>query len=185
MEAHNLKHDTLFVIVGKSGSGKTCLCDLLKERMGLKLVRSYTTRPKRNEYEDNHIFVNSFSEWTLVSGGDHIMAFTTFDGHQYWTTDKQIKESDIAVLDVDGIVYLQRHYHGNKKIRVIYIDVPPLERYCRMTDRGILQAIGRIIHDHFKFRDAKKLADYVVRNDSIEDCYWNLCDYIMREDGAC
>ena len=43
--------DKKLLIVGRSSSGKTSIASAACDRLGLKLVKSYTTRPPRNEEE--------------------------------------------------------------------------------------------------------------------------------------
>jgi guanylate kinase len=60
----------LFLLVGRSASGKSTVANMLEEQHGYKQVSSYTTRPPRYEGEVGHIFVNenefkNLSELTL------------------------------------------------------------------------------------------------------------------------
>ena len=50
------KPNKLLVIVGESGCGKTSIAERLQQ-YGLKLIQSYTTRPKRKPLETGHTFV--------------------------------------------------------------------------------------------------------------------------------
>lgn len=46
----------IYLIVGRSGSGKDTVVDYLCKHYGYKRIVSYTTRPPRNA-QDKHIFV--------------------------------------------------------------------------------------------------------------------------------
>ena len=50
--------NTIYLIVGRSGSGKTTIAEELERKYGLKSIQSYTTRPKRSDNETGHIFVS-------------------------------------------------------------------------------------------------------------------------------
>jgi guanylate kinase len=48
----------VILVVGKTGSGKSSLIKKLCERTNLKDLCSYTTRAKRSELDNDHIFVD-------------------------------------------------------------------------------------------------------------------------------
>lgn len=45
------------VLVGKTGSGKSSICDWLTENLRYDKLRSYTTRPKREGETDEYHFI--------------------------------------------------------------------------------------------------------------------------------
>ena len=53
----------LYLICGKSGSGKTWIVDKLHNEYNYKVLKSYTTRPKRHPSDNDHIY---FSEKPLL-----------------------------------------------------------------------------------------------------------------------
>ena len=50
------KEHTLLLVLGRTASGKDSLVNKLCERTNLKSVTSYTTRPRRTNEGDTHIF---------------------------------------------------------------------------------------------------------------------------------
>ena len=50
-------NNTILLIVGASGTGKTTVANTLSKMFGMKQIQSYTTRPPRYEGEKGHIFV--------------------------------------------------------------------------------------------------------------------------------
>ena len=100
-----------FSLVGESGSGKTTIADMLAEKYNLSVLKSYTTRPPRVN-DDSHIFV-SIEEFNKL---ENKIAYTEFNGNYYCATADQLDNSDIYVIDPDGIKYLKEHYHGSKRL---------------------------------------------------------------------
>lgn len=121
----------IYCIVGLSGSGKTTIAEELKERYGMKLVESYTTRAPRYEGETGHIFVTSekFHEMELY-------AYTVFDADEYGVTPDLIEKNDIYIIDIAGIDYLREHYAGSQGIKVIGLITNRIILRERMEQRG-------------------------------------------------
>lgn len=140
-------------LIGASGSGKSTLAKRLVER-GYKEVVSYTTRPKRYEGEGGHMFVDEYS-------GDGV-AYSKFNGYEYWCTQEQLDECDIYVVDWPGVDMLRE-----KGVRgtVVYIDVSEEERVRRMKMRGDSDEMieSRIENDRKMFPEERKMeADVVI-----------------------
>ena len=143
--------DKFLLLVGKSGSGKDTIAKILSDKYGLRQLKSYTTRPRRFTTEDTHTFVTKLPEETETV---KFIAYTEFNGFEYCATNVQVENSDIYVIDPDGVLYFMEHYCGSKKPVVVYIDMPWRKRFARMIGRkdGVFAAAKRIIHDHFIFK---------------------------------
>lgn len=92
----------IYLIVGRTGSGKDYLANKLCDTFKLVQLKSYTTRPKRTENEDTHIFINS-EESKLYT--DRV-AETIINGYEYFATRQQVNKSDIYLIDPNGIKVL-------------------------------------------------------------------------------
>ncbi len=155
---------TLLLLVGESGSGKTTVADTLSDKFGLKVLKSYTTRPKRYENETGHEFVSE-EEFKNIRPRD-TAAYTKIGEYEYCATNRQIAESDIYVIDLAGIRYLKNNYKGNKKIKVVYIKTKQDLRKQRMEARGDKQSdiSFRMRNDSVTFDGAERASDFVVEN---------------------
>lgn len=149
-----MDNNTFILLVGRSGSGKNCVAQGLRNLFGYREVKSYTTRAKRFPGEDTHIFVNKKD---YKGPPEDTVAWTEFDGNAYWATNQQIEDNDIYVIDIDGVEYFFENYKGNKKIVICYIECEPGECFQRMLDRGdtIDMALARMRNDEFHFNKEK------------------------------
>lgn len=114
----------IFLIVGRSCVGKTSISKEVCKRLGLAQVKSYTTRERRvNETEENsdHYFIEK-SDVELYR--DDIAAYTEINGNSYFVTKKVLIESDVYVIDPNGVADLKERYADDFDYVTIYIRVP-------------------------------------------------------------
>ena len=150
----------IIALIGKSGSGKTTITDTLSCDYGCKVLKSYTTRPRRHPNDDDHIYVSD-EEFDKLTD---IVAFTEFSGYRYCATQQQVDESDIYIIDPYGLEQLKSLYKGEKRIVSIYVDVPMEICLERMRNRCDSEELcwERLRHDEQAFRGIKNKVDYVV-----------------------
>ena len=141
----------------------------LKDRYGLKELVSYTDRPMREGERQfrGHIFVSKEEmDSMLADFEDKIIAKTVFDGHRYCALQEQVDNSDIYIIDIEGVKFFTEHYKGKKIPIVIGLDVPGLERRARMLLRGDSEKSvrQRTTHDSEAFKDLEKVAHTIYSN---------------------
>lgn len=121
----------LYLLIGRSASGKTTIANMLTKKYGYKSVSSYTTRPPRYEGEVGHLFIDdaAFDQLGELAG------FVEYNGYRYGTTIQQVDEADIYVIDPIGAEYLLDKY-TDRPICIIYFDASIPTRIHRMVDRG-------------------------------------------------
>lgn len=179
-----MSNNTIYLIVGRSGSGKTTIAEELEKKYGLKSIQSYTTRHKRSENETGHIFVTD-EEFDKLTD---MVAYTEFGfpPYRYCATTEQVETHDLYIIDPKGIEYFKEHYKGNKSIKVIYINVSVSTAIDRMRKRGdFQQALNRASNDMAAFYDyvhGIKTADYTIDNNDItlEEATEKLYKYITE-----
>lgn len=175
-------NNTIVLIVGKSGSGKTTIAESCSS-YGLTSIQSYTTRKPRTPDETGHTFVTK-EEFDALPDK---VAYVEYNGNHYCATSQQVEENDIYVIDPKGIEYFKEHYNGSKKVVTVYIvaDADPHTAfstlYERMKERGDTteMAAQRVALDNYEFRDFEKNADYVFVNKNKPDIDV-ICNAISR-----
>mgnify|MGYP002515686241 FL=1 len=153
----------IILLVGESGSGKTTIADLLEEMYGYKVLKSYTTRPPRLN-DTSHVFITD-KEFDKLKD---IVAYTEYNGYRYCATADQVDNSDIYVIDPDGIEKLKNIYHGKKELVDVYLRVPEEIRASRMKKRGDsdTQIASRLDYDKKAF--ASYYPAFIVDNSQEE-----------------
>ncbi|OPH61838.1 hypothetical protein BC351_00940 [Paenibacillus ferrarius] len=155
---------TIFLILGESGSGKT---EIARELgfYGYKAIQSYTTRPARKKDEYGHIFCSDV-DYDAFREKNEIAAYSWFNDYHYFTTRTQLAESDVYVVDPDGIEDLKSNVKNINFIS-IYLNVDEDTRVNRMKKRGDSEEtiMNRLSVDQQKFR--YKQFDYCLPNDKL------------------
>lgn len=167
----------LICILGRSGSGKNYIANKL-ERRGFASVKSYTTRPIRQDDPNDintHLFISPDRVNEYV---DDIVADTYFNGAYYFATRQQLNEADIYILDKAGLIQLYRKYH-DRDILAFYIDCDSSICAERMSKRGDSDEaiMSRLQYDAEAFRGVEELCDFVVNNET-QDNANRIVDYI-------
>lgn len=151
--------DKLLCILGASGSGKTTVADILESR-GYVAVQSYTTRSPRYLGEKGHTFVSD-EEFDKL---ENILAYNEYNGYRYCTTEAQINDSDVYVVDIPGLKMLREKYNGPKKIIAVGLRVSEETSRDRMARRGDSpeKIESRISDDRVAFKDLGEYCDMLV-----------------------
>lgn len=123
------------------------------EAYGMSRLRSYTTRPQRDELDVGHTFI---SDGEAASMPDRV-AETTIGDTLYFMTREQVTVSDVIVIDPDGLYELVRAL-PDEDFGIVIVDAPTGVRRARYALRG---SDGK----GFDERDAQE----AVRFDGFED----------------
>lgn len=125
----------VFLVIGRSGSGKDTLVNYMCQKYGLKKLKSYTTRPPRQNEEDTHIFI---SPEDVEKYRDDIIAYTKIGEFEYFATKSQLKDINFYIIDPKGVQDLENIPNLKEEFSFIklFIYLPEKERKKRIALRG-------------------------------------------------
>lgn len=156
----------LLCLIAKSGSGKSTIANRLERKYGYVQARSYTTRPIREE-DENDINTHTFIKREQIADyKDDIVAYNEYNGNAYFVTRKMLEGCQIYVVDKEGLIQLYKNYH-DKDILAIYIDCDSSIASRRMAERGDSdeQIMKRLQYDAVAFEGCEELCDFVIPNE--------------------
>ena len=84
----------MLCVLGRTACGKDSLTNKLCERTKLNAITSYTTRPRRENEGDTHIFTTK-EVYEQMKAEGNVAAYTEIAGYLYWTTIDQLYKNDI------------------------------------------------------------------------------------------
>lgn len=176
----------LFCVVGRTGTGKDSLVDLVCSSLGMKKVKSYTTRERRpGEGDGSHVFIKPV-EIDQFKG--RMAAYTKIGEVEYFATVEQVLEGDFYVIDPNGLDDFRERWDFNKfpiSIVVIYITVPKMTQLSRLLGRGdnAEKSNSRMLAENNQFGEfeTKQRMDYTVVNSDLEQAVLGLQKIVLQE----
>ena len=136
------------LIVGPAASGKTTLAKKLQAK-GFKVAKLHTTRPKRDENDDEYVFTNPVIDSVFVS--------CVFNDWTYSLTHVSLVYNDVFIVG-PKMVQMIKDKAPEYKYLTIYLDVPESVRYERLMQRDmpgdtVIARIGRDRADFAHFTE--------------------------------
>lgn len=170
-----MKNKTIITIAGRTAAGKSIIAKKLAERLGLTVLKSYTTRAPRpdeiaNPADADHIFVSE-AEYDKLTD---IIAETCINGNRYCTTKEILKDNDCYVIDPDGLSYLKKNLEPGFRLAQFYVYADEDIRKKRFMERGKSESEFRVRSDaeneQFSTYEDEHGYDIIIfNNDNIED----------------
>lgn len=153
----------IYLIVGRTAAGKDTFAKILED-YDLKVVKSRTTRPKRNANDDSHIFVKDIEDGAL--------ARNTICGHDYYILPEDLEGKDVYIVDPKGALDIAKAL-PNTAFVVAFIDADYEVRKDAYLKRN-LHATDEDFEKRNSFEDADmtKMVDNIRGDKSISECNW-------------
>ena len=175
----------MICLLGESSSGKTSVAKEL-EKLGIRRVVSYTTRPMREGERDgiDYHFMSKDAFLDLIDTG-YFAEVSEFNGWFYGTANKDVNGS--TGEDMGYLVHVVNP-EGLRQLRAKGIDVEPYyikvlkkERLIKMLNRednpDINECFRRIMADEEAFIGIEEEA-YVIENLHYEKTARQIAEYI-------
>ena len=179
------KRQIKFLILGRTSSGKSSIIKEVCKRLKLTSVKSYTTRPMREDDKimDDHIFIK---DTEVDQYKDGMAAYTEIDGYKYFTTFDIIDNSDVYIIDPIGADSLKVKCKDKYQFIEIYIRTPAKIAGARAKARGQDMRVfkSRWIDENAQFTEYEKhhTFQYHLRNDRpFEESVEKVCKWIQYE----
>ena len=175
----------MLYIVGRTASGKDYIANKLIE-LGYKQVVSKTTRERRMNEGDTHLFVNS-AEFVRDMDNNRIFTWTSINGNKYWATKEGIRGKDFYIIDFNGLLNVKELSNG--KDIVILIGANDEQRKAKFIERGgdSIKFNERDIAEHEQFVAGVPLLEKrgftnvtFVNNTYTEESANKIVDYIVE-----
>ncbi len=128
--------DTMYLILGRSGSGKDHIAKgLIKQSKGaLSQVLSYTNRPKRNVFENSHTFISDAEVNEIPE--DQKLLKTVIAGYEYFVTPDMLKNKQIYIIEPNGLAELLSQNLPDTKYVIISVQADKDARKTAAETRG-------------------------------------------------
>ncbi len=194
----------IYVVIGKSASGKDTIFKYLREdeTLLMKTVIGYTTRPIRDGERDGveyfFVSVNQFEQLKLDGKIIEYRTYHTIHGpwNYFTVNDGQIdlQKSDYLFINTLEAYNQIRKYFGEDKVIPIYIEVEDGERLSRAIKREKKQSepkyaelCRRFLADSEDFSEDKIKESGIERrfiNDDMKECIKEIIEFIHNDQKA-
>jgi guanylate kinase len=178
-----------FIISAPSGTGKTTVCNILKQKLpALKFSVSHTTREPRDNEKDgiDYHFISKnifeekikhdkFIEWAKVYQYYYGTAFVSIDSH------KKNGDDVLIELDVQGAKSLRKLYYEAIFIFILPPSLKELEIRLRNRDTESESAIKDRLESSKNEVQQCKLYNYILTNINVEETAENIISIIKAE----
>jgi guanylate kinase len=179
-----MPNKTIFCVLGRTASGKDTLVAEMCKKHNLKQLISYTTRPKRNENENTHLFATE-QDFNNDCARNAVVASTVINGYTYWSTKDQVYESDVYIIDPRGLEELKRTMPDVRIVTIcIYVDTHSRRQRFLIRQPGkdeLFEQRNASESEQFDAFELNKMADYFVFNDRFETALYCLDRIITFE----
>jgi guanylate kinase len=158
----NNNNHVLLCIVGRTSCGKDTLVSKLCERTGVTAITSYTTRPRRKNEGDTHIFATQ-EVYDQMKADNKVAAYTEIADNIYWTTIDQLYEHSVYIIDYKGIEVLKQLNLPNLRLVTVFINTPDeIRRDRALNKRGDDRHVfmHRDLAEREQFRQMLRNADF-------------------------
>ena len=177
---------TVYCVLGRTGSGKSTVTKEAANKLNMKVLKSYTTRQRReNETDENcdHTFISSDE---VEKYRNDMIAYTERVGYCSFATKQQLLDNDFYIINPTGYYELKlKTKDMYVELVTIMVNVPYNDLRQRAKKRGDYDAWqANYIKESEEFSNFEKshLVDYFILNDrSIEESVAKMVRIINKD----
>ena len=177
---------TVYCVLGRTSSGKSTITQKAANNLNMKVLKSYTTRQRReNETDENcdHIFISSNE---VEKYRNDMIAYTERVNYCSFATKQQLLDNDFYIINPTGYYELKlKTKDMDIELVTIMVNVPYNDLQQRANKRGDYDAWqANYIKESEEFSNFEKsnLIDYFVLNDrSIEESVAKMVRVINKD----
>ncbi len=179
----------LFVVSAPSATGKTTVVEQLVQVLpGLRMSRSYTSRPARPGEEDglDYNFITRAAFEAMIAR-DAFLEWADVFGNYYGTGKEETQsrlaagEDLVLVIDVQGARQVRDRVPETVAIFMLPPSFEVLEQRLRKRSKDPEPEMLRRLEAARREVDAVSSYDYVVVNDLLERCVGELAGIVVAE----
>ena len=167
---------TVLILAGASAVGKTTVGTLLVESGSFELVRSATTRERRNDaFGAEYIYLTRGEFEALVARGG-VLEHTEYAGNLYGTPRSEIEriaaegKTPLLILDLNGVKSLSLAEGINPCALYLYDDLNVMEK--RLYDRYVGESPSVDGLKKFLSRKEQNISDY-LEMEKFAPCFYS------------
>ena len=177
---------TVYCVLGRTSSGKSTITKKVADQLNMGVLKSYTTRPRReNETDENcdHTFI---SPDEVEKYRDDMVAYTERVGYCSFATKQQVLDNDFYIINPTGYYELKlKTKDMDIRLVTIMVTVPFSELRKRAKKRGDFstwEANYKKESEEFTVFEKSHLVDYFVLNDgNIEESVEKMENIIKKD----
>lgn len=177
---------TLYCIIGKTGSGKTTITKNVADKLNKKILKSYTTRNRRNNETDENADHTFIIPDEVEQYRADMVAYTDRVGYCSFATKQQLMDADFYIINPSGYYELQTNTKDmDIRLVAIYITTPIRILENRVKKRGDFETWKEnYINESEEFSHFEKsnMIDYRMLNDRDIDAATEKLITIMDKD---
>lgn len=179
----------LLVISGFAGTGKgTLVTGLLEKYDNYALSVSATTRsPRQGEIEGVHYFFKTKEEFLEMIDKGALIEYAQYVENYYGTPKeyvlRQMEQGKDVILEIEmqGALKIKKQFPDALLLFVAPPDADTLESRLKGRGTETLEVIQKRLHRAVEEAEYMKKYDYLVVNDTIEECVQNTHNIIQSE----
>ena len=175
----------LYVVSGPSGAGKSTVCKLVRERLGINLSISATSRKPRNGEREgvDYFFITAKEFERKIKNGD-FLEYANVHGNYYGTLKSEVEErlkrgeKVLLEIDVQGGVQVKSKFPEANLIFFKTANKEELEKRLRGRNTDSEKVIQARLKNSLKELEYESKYDRVIINNEIEQACNDLISII-------